>query len=187
MRLKTLYMSNAEFDERQLQKKWSNLQERLKNKLTQRNAAGGGTSADLNSRGEITHWILRDCNPTFTMTPGLLFHLISRVIQPDQERVLIHTMFPLQQQKLLPFYESGTSYFQEARRYYARLNDDIKKYDERMVMKGWACMSAWIQKVMMITSNDRAIECIIVWDWNLQYFKCTYYVAVSQYFFNSIK
>ena len=44
-----------EFDERQLQKKWSNLQERLKNKLTQRNAAGGGTSADLNSRGEITH------------------------------------------------------------------------------------------------------------------------------------
>ena len=71
----------------------------------------------------------------------------------------------------------------QARRYYARLNDDIKKYDERMVMKGWACMSAWIQKVMMITSNDRAIECIIVWDWNLQYFKCTYYVAVSQYVF----
>ena len=45
--------------------------------------------------------------------------------------------------------------------------EDIKKYDKRMVMT--LCTPAWIQK-MMITSNDRTIECIIVWDWNLQYF-----------------
>ena len=36
----------------------------------QRNATGGGSSADLNSRDEITHRILRDCNPTLTMIPG---------------------------------------------------------------------------------------------------------------------
>ena len=59
-----------EFDERQLSKKWSNLQERLKSKLRQRNLTGGGTSADLNTRDEITHRILGDVNPMLVMVSG---------------------------------------------------------------------------------------------------------------------
>lgn len=52
-----------EFDVGQLSKKWSNLQERLKNKLRQRNQTGGGTSADLNTRDQITLRILGETNP----------------------------------------------------------------------------------------------------------------------------
>ena len=44
-----------EFDESELQKKWSNVQERLKSKIRQRNATEGGISADLSSRVEITY------------------------------------------------------------------------------------------------------------------------------------
>ena len=54
----------------QLIKNWSNLQERLKNKLMQRNQTDGGTSADLNARDEITQRILGETNPVLNMVPG---------------------------------------------------------------------------------------------------------------------
>ena len=65
-----LVKSGKEFEESQLTKKWSNLQERLKNKLKQRNMTGGGTSAELNTGDEITHRILGETNPIVNMVPG---------------------------------------------------------------------------------------------------------------------
>ena len=37
------------------------------------------------------------------------------------------------------FYESGAANFEEARRYYARLNEDFKKYGKRMVITWASC------------------------------------------------
>ena len=41
---------------------------------------------------------------------------------------------PILQDAKRAYYESGTAYFEEARQYYARLNEDIKKYDEWIVL-----------------------------------------------------
>ena len=41
---------------------------------------------------------------------------------------------PILQDAKRAYYESGTAYFEEARWYYAKLNEDIKKYDKRMVL-----------------------------------------------------
>ena len=167
------------FDERQLQKKWSNLQERLKTKIRQRNATGGGTSANLNSRDEITHRILGECNPTLTMIPGAWppapsdrqsgttssgesndpdplqtpttpvpsapvlpsVDCTSRKRQRTEktpQQILVHpdddSADPILQEAKRAYYEAGAAYFHEASRYYARMNEDIKKYDEQVVM-----------------------------------------------------
>ena len=68
-----LVKHGKEFDERQLLKKWSNLQERVKNKLRQRNMTGGGTSADLNIRDEITIRRLPMMNLMTCSLPSVFF------------------------------------------------------------------------------------------------------------------
>ena len=60
------------------------------------------------------------------------------------------------------YYVSGTAYFEEARRYYARLNEDIKKYDERMVLDSMYTSMNSETEQDYIDANDRApIECIL--------------------------
>ena len=65
-----LLKCGKDFDKEQLNKKWSNLQERVKSKLRQRNLTGGGISADLNTRDDITMRIIGETNPILNMVPG---------------------------------------------------------------------------------------------------------------------
>ena len=104
-----LLKCGKDFDKEQLQKKWSNLQERVKNKLRQHNQTGGGTSADLNTIDDITIRIINEANPILNMVPelGPLLQLIVLSPRPPQSGILLaleplppHVLHPL----LLPLH-----------------------------------------------------------------------------------
>lgn len=188
-----------DFDREQLQKKWSNLQERVKNKLRQRNMTGGGTSADLNARDDITIRIIGDTNPVLNMVPGAwpapvagpVAALVpppissstpirhpsdsgtaaappgsssaatsssdsaaavptSPVLPPvdctSRKRkrtagpfaALIPPPYPVGEPRTLTpeesaYFLNGARFYEEASKYYARMNEDIRYHDEQMV------------------------------------------------------
>ena len=188
-----LLKCGKDFDRDQLQKKWSNLQERVKNKLRQRNQTGGGTSADLNTRDDITIRIIGEANPVLNMVPGAWPALTtptasSTPIRPAsssgtatapsasssssptatsssaptatvptshvlpavdcasrKRRRTTDPVGPLipppcyvgDARTLTPeeraYFLNGAAFYEEARQYYARMNEDIRIHDEQMV------------------------------------------------------
>ena len=77
---------------------------------------------------------------SFYTCPALrrLYITQKTTVEKAPQQIPLHTdgdsADPILQDAKRAYYESGTAYFEEARRYYARLNEDIKKYDERMVI-----------------------------------------------------
>lgn len=177
-----------DFDKEQLQKKWSNLQERVKNKLRQRNMTGGGTSADLNTRDEITIRIIGETNPVLNMIPGAWPAPVAPILtstptkhpsgtataQPGassaatsssdsatavpaspvlppvdcamrkRKRTLDTIAAPIpppcplgEPRTLTPeeraYFLNGAKFYEQAAKYYARMNEDIRHHDDQMV------------------------------------------------------
>ena len=67
-----LVKTGKDFTSIQLQKKWNNNQQRLKDKTTDGKKTGGGPAVRLSDNDKLTWKILGDTNPKVTMVPGAM-------------------------------------------------------------------------------------------------------------------